>query len=146
MTLKYALCLAALAGATPCVASPLDASGLGQLTAERQTGLSRVEVPVGSYQGGVVPTLAVTGAVTMQAWRNSGAALTPYEVIAPLRAQLEAQGYEVLFDCADRSCGGFDFRYSTDLLPEPAMHVDLGDYHWLTAGWKRTMARTRSSP
>ena len=30
-------------------------------------------------------------------------------------------------------CGGFDFRFTQDMLPEPDMHVNLADYRFLSA-------------
>jgi outer membrane protein OmpA-like peptidoglycan-associated protein len=57
--------------------------------------------------------------------------LTPDQLLAPLEAALEDQGFATLFTCADRVCGGYDFRYGLDLLPAPAMYVDLGNYRYL---------------
>jgi outer membrane protein OmpA-like peptidoglycan-associated protein len=36
----------------------------------------------------------------------------------------------VIFECETDGCGGFDFRFATDVLPAPAMHVDLGDFRF----------------
>jgi OOP family OmpA-OmpF porin len=51
----------------------------------------------------------------------------------PLREQVAAQGYEVLLDCEDEACGGFDFRSAIEVLPPPAMFADLADFHYLSA-------------
>ena len=54
-------------------------------------------------------------------------------VLALLREQLGAQGFELGFACADRACGGFDFRYALPIADAPEMHVDIGRFHYLTA-------------
>ena len=58
---------------------------------------------------------------------------TTLQILAPLRDQLSEAGYEIIFECAANDCGGVDFRYALDLLPEPDMHVDLGDYRFVAA-------------
>jgi OOP family OmpA-OmpF porin len=97
--------------------------------------------PAGSYQMPVaawtdsagIPTLATSGHVTRQAWRLGGTGLSTYQILLTLRQQLLNDGYEVLFECSDADCGGFDFRFGTDVISEPAMHVDLGDFYYLAA-------------
>ncbi|MEM6825927.1 MAG: OmpA family protein [Pseudomonadota bacterium] len=59
--------------------------------------------------------------------------LTTLQLVTPIRDELVQAGYEILYECMDRDCGGFDFRYQLSLLPEPFMHVDLGDFRYLTA-------------
>jgi outer membrane protein OmpA-like peptidoglycan-associated protein len=54
-------------------------------------------------------------------------------MLDPLTAQLEDQGYQTLFACESRGCGGFDFRFGIDLIPTPDMFVDLGDFRYLAA-------------
>ncbi|MCU0826522.1 MAG: OmpA family protein [Tabrizicola sp.] len=100
---------------------------------------SRVQVP-GSYtlplapfDGRGVPTRTVEGALDQRAFQLDAPDLTTLAILAPLREQVKAAGYTVILDCEARVCGGFDFRYSTDVLPEPDMHVDLGDYRFLSA-------------
>jgi OOP family OmpA-OmpF porin len=39
----------------------------------------------------------------------------------------------ILLDCEARACGGFDFRAGIEVLPPPAMFVDLGDFRYLSA-------------
>ena len=57
--------------------------------------------------------------------------MTTLQMIAPLRLQLESEGYRQILSCADVECGGFDFRFQLDLIGEPQMHVDLGNYRYL---------------
>ena len=49
---------------------------------------------------------------------------TTLQILAPLRDQLSEAGYEIIFECAANDCGGFDFRYALDLLPEPGAIKD----------------------
>lgn len=73
------------------------------------------------------------GAGTRQAWIATDAALTTMQILDPIRASLVDRGFAVAYECADTECGGFDFRYALRLLPEPEMHVDLGDFRYLYA-------------
>lgn len=87
---------------------------------------------LGPWDGDGVPTRRVEGAVAREAWQVPGGATT-LELLAPLRAQLAAQGLTVLFDCEAAACGGFDFRLGVEVLPSPAMFVDLADFRYLAA-------------
>ncbi|MFV0360894.1 OmpA family protein [Tropicimonas sp.] len=111
----------------------LDPPPNATLTATETETLARVAIPVSGWQGGRMQTVAAEGEVLRQAWQIPTPGLTTLQIIAPLREQLEAGGYTVVFECDTRACGGFDFRYGLDLLPEPAMHVDLGDFSYLAA-------------
>jgi outer membrane protein OmpA-like peptidoglycan-associated protein len=103
------------------------------LTREVVTAVGHVDLPTGPTVEGWLPSEAREGQVTEQAWRIEAAALTTLQILAPLRQQLAAQGFEVLFDCETDSCGGFDFRRAVAVLPPPEMFVNLGDFRWLTA-------------
>lgn len=50
-----------------------------------------------------------------------------------LRDQLRNDGFEIVFECRDQACGGFDFRFATLVLPPPDMQVNLGDFRYLAA-------------
>lgn len=89
--------------------------------------------PTGPRSGGGGEGFVAEGRITRQAWLVPRAGVTPFQLLAPLRRQLEEQGFEVLYECRDRECGGFDFRLALDLLDAPAMHVDLGDFRYLAA-------------
>lgn len=43
----------------------------------------------------------------------------------PLRDQLIEAGYDVVLDCDQNTCGGFDFRFGTEVLPAPDMYVNI---------------------
>ena len=107
------------------------------MTARETQAARNVGVPVAPFAGGKVQTIRTEGRVTSEAWRISTDSLTTLQILLPLRAQLEESGFEILMECETEACGGFDFRYSIDLLPEPEMHVDLGDFRYLSARRER---------
>ena len=90
-------------------------------------------MPVAAYDGKSVPVRRIEGALDQRAYRLDGARGTTLALMQPLRAQLVAAGYKVLFECETTACGGFDFRFGMAVLPEPQMHVDLGDFRYLAA-------------
>jgi outer membrane protein OmpA-like peptidoglycan-associated protein len=79
------------------------------------------------------PQRSFAGTVSQTAYRLTAPVPSTYNLLAPLRDTLLADGFEILFTCDTAACGGFDFRYDLPLLPEPAMHVDLGDFRYLAA-------------
>lgn len=90
-------------------------------------------LPNGVWGKDGLPSRRFEGAVSRRAWHLDAPMASLLEVMAPLREQLLAQGYEVILDCEARDCGGFDFRFATDVMAEPAMFVDLGDYRFISA-------------
>lgn len=91
------------------------------------------DLPTGPFADGTLPFRTVEGAVDQRALQLDAPERTTLSILAPLRDQVIAAGFEVLLDCEARTCGGFDFRYATEVLPEPDMHVDLGDFRFLSA-------------
>jgi OOP family OmpA-OmpF porin len=91
------------------------------------------EFAVGVYSDGRVPKVPAEGAVISEAWRTTDGAFSTLQIMDFLRQQLIDAGFEISFECETDQCGGFDFRYQLDLLPEPEMHVDLGDFRYLAA-------------
>lgn len=79
------------------------------------------------------PSRHLEGNRSDTAWRLRANQATTLQILAPLRAQIEAAGYGLLFECETDGCGGFDFRFALDILPEPEMHVDLSDFRYLAA-------------
>lgn len=122
-----ALCGAGVAGAAP-LALPTNAL----LTAEVSSGIDSYPLPTGPWEDGTLPVQVFEGPVQRQAWRVSATGLTTLQLLRPLRDQLEPQGFEVIFDCETDACGGFDFRFETPVIAEPDMHVDLGDFRFLS--------------
>ncbi len=102
-------------------------------TFQESQALSSYALPVGPFRDGAMQTLLIEGAITQAAWVLQAKGLTSLQILAPMRDQLTAAGYSVLFECETFACGGFDFRFGTDIAAEPAMHVDLGDFRYLAA-------------
>jgi len=102
-------------------------------TVTRNTAPDIYAAPMGVFQNGRVPALAVEGDVRRTAWRITSPGLTPLQVMRPLREQLVAAGLELVLDCAAAVCGGFDFRFATETLPGPNMYVNIRRYHFVTA-------------
>ncbi|EAR50636.1 OmpA domain protein [Oceanicola granulosus HTCC2516] len=117
----------------PAAAAALTLDVPGETTRTLSRPLDTSPIATGPFDGASVPLRRPEGAVTLRAWRVEAAGLTTLQLLAPLRDQLEAAGYEVLFTCAARECGGFDFRFALEVLPAPDMHVGLGDYRYLSA-------------
>ena len=120
--------LAAPAMAAPTLAMPDQAR---QVRAQI-TPVGGVAIPVGPWTDAGMPVREAEGEVSMTAWQVPGQTPT-LSLLAPLRDQLRAEGFEILYECATDACGGFDFRHDLTVLPEPEMHVDLGDFRYLAA-------------
>ncbi|MFD1509224.1 OmpA family protein [Lacimonas salitolerans] len=123
------LCLVA----APASALELSLPVSARPTAEVVTDPDSYALPTGPFDAGRVPAQQVEGRVSRQAWRIAGQNMTTLQLFAPLRDQLSDAGYEVMFDCADAGCGGFDFRFEIEVLPAPAMYVSLTDFRFVAA-------------
>ena len=125
--------LAIFLAASPAAAQDLalPSNAVEQYSASQAQG--QYLLPTGPYAGTVLPTQSIDGPVTHQSWRITGAGLTTLQLIAPLQEQLMAQGFEILLSCDTQACGGFDFRFATEVLPPPLMYVDLGNFRFLSA-------------
>jgi outer membrane protein OmpA-like peptidoglycan-associated protein len=90
-------------------------------------------LPTAPWSPTGLPADIINGSVDRAAWQIDAPGLSSLDLMAPLRAQLVAAGFTPVFDCETDSCGGFDFRFAIEVLPEPDMHVDLGDFRFLSA-------------
>lgn len=120
----------ALAGPGPAAALELPAPAAK--TFERSEEIATFVLPVGPYLEGQVESLPLSGILSQEVWRLSGGQ-TSAALMANLARQLTDAGYEVLFQCADAACGGFDFRFAIEVVAAPHMRVDLGDYQFFAA-------------
>ena len=127
--LAAALCLCA----APLMALTLDVPGNPRLMFEETRPQDTFSLPVARWIGDSLPMRLTEGEVTRQVWRIAGEGLSSQAVTSALRGQLQAQGFAILLDCAAQICGGFDFRRAVEVLPPPAMHVNLSDYRYLSA-------------
>ncbi len=123
--------LTTLAAPAAALTLELPAQVLGEQSRSEVPG--SYALPTAGFNGLTVPAREVEGALDQRAYRLAAPDLTTLAVMAPLRDQVKAAGYEVIFECDARRCGGFDFRFGTDVMPEPDMHVDLGDFRFLSA-------------
>lgn len=122
---------AALADPVAALTLDLPASVVGE---ESRTELpGSYALPTAPFDGQIVPARQVEGALDQRAFQLAAPGMTTLAVLSPLRDQVLAAGYEVIFECDASACGGFDFRFGTDVMPEPDMHVDLGDFRFLSA-------------
>jgi outer membrane protein OmpA-like peptidoglycan-associated protein len=108
-------------------------AGATQVLAQRDSVADFLIATGPAEAGGRPPTRALDGVLLQEIWRLPGATGDIARLVADLRAQLTAQGYEITFACADRACGGFDFRFALPIAPAPEMFVDLGNFHYLAA-------------
>ena len=90
-------------------------------------------LPLAPFDGVSVPSRVVEGALDQRAFQLDAPGQTTLAIMNPLREQVVAAGFTVLFECEAQTCGGFDFRFGTDVIPEPDMHVDMGDFRFLSA-------------
>jgi len=111
----------------------LEFTGNAIQSAEQIEPYGSYALPLGPWSDGEIVSENAEGKTTRQAWKVPAQGLTTLQLLAPLREQLSAAGYEIVFECESIVCGGFDFRFDIDVVPEPAMHVDLGDYRFLSA-------------
>lgn len=131
-----ALTVASMAGLVPAglaQAITLDLPDTAKPSAQKSESLASYALPIGPFSDRALPTRRVEGALTQVAWRVESPGATTLELLSPLRGQLMAIGFKPVFDCDTAECGGFDFRYATSVLPEPEMHVDLGDFRFFAA-------------
>ncbi len=131
--MKYFLIIGAILFPLAANAARLEFPSNALLSAEVVSPNSSYAIPIGAFENGAIPSKVSEGEVTQQAWRYPVAGITSLQVIGPLRDQLIADGFAPLFECETQTCGGFDFRFNTDVLPAPDMFVNLGDFRFFSA-------------
>lgn len=132
MIRRAAIALAVLA-ATPVAAfDPVLPDGV-QVLANEPAEQRVYALPTGPYEAGAVPVDRVPGDVRRRSWRIASGFDGTANMAGKLAAQLAEEGYDVLFSCDAEACGGFDFRFETEVLLPPQMFVDLADYVFLSA-------------
>lgn len=120
---------AVLLSATPLAA--LDLSVPGSVETRREVSpATSVRLPSSAWSREAAPDV-VEGAIRKRTLRVGGGGQTTLQLLAPLRQAMLDAGYAEVYACEALNCGGFDFRFQLDLLGEPEMHVDLGDFRYL---------------
>lgn len=125
------LCLTGLCAAPAQAMTPSFPAPATETAREAEPETS-YRLPVGPWSAEGLPGKLAEGDLEQVAWRINGP-LTTLALATSLRLQIEAEGWAVLYSCETMACGGFDFRYAVPLLPEPDMHVDLGDFRFIAA-------------
>jgi OOP family OmpA-OmpF porin len=129
--------VAIVAWLAPLAAAALDLSlpGSAVRVLSETENPGRHEFATGPWRDGAVPTRGVSGVFARSVWRlpADGAAPGVQGLADALERQLEEQGYEIALSCRDRACGGFDFRAALDLGRAPEMHVDIGNFRYVSA-------------
>jgi outer membrane protein OmpA-like peptidoglycan-associated protein len=119
--------------AQPAAALTLDLPATATRALEEAEPLGSHRLAADPWAEGTLPTRTVEGAITREVWQVARPGMTTLELLAPLREQIAAQGFEILLDCEAEACGGFDFRAAVEVLPPPAMFADLADFRYLSA-------------
>ena len=121
------------------LATPLCAQDLLQfpeeaaLTQSNTQQAGRYLLPTGPWDAGGIPAFEALGTLRRDIWQIEAFSAGTGVLLAVLTQQLEENGFEPIFSCTDRVCGGFDFRFALDIAPEPDMHVNLADYAFYAA-------------
>ena len=93
--------------------------------------VAKYEMPIGSWADGAVPTKRITGPLWQRAWQLQSPSITIDQFAVPILSQMKEAGYDVVFDCHDVQCGGFDFRYSIKVFLAPQMFVNLRNFRFI---------------
>lgn len=127
------LCLA-MASAVPASALDLSLPAAARETVSQSVDAGSYDLPIAAWAEGTnVPVVSLEGQVLRKVWQLTGTGITTGQVIGPLREQLTSAGYDIIFECRARTCGGFDFRFGIEVLRAPMMYVDLSDFRFLSA-------------
>lgn len=111
----------------------LNLPGNARLIYEQVTGPDSYALPVGAFANGHQPVQIVKGNVSRQVFRTDSQGSTTLQLLEPLLGQVTSGGFETILECSTDQCGGFDFRFQTEIIPAPDMHVDLTDFRFLSA-------------
>jgi len=100
--------------------------------AERTAHLVRAydayDLPTGAFERDAATIETLRGKVTWQAFRLDDPAASTAGIMDGYRARLAELGFQPIFHCRTRDCGGFDFRFGAAILPPPAMLLDVRDF------------------
>ena len=133
---QAAYCLAVSLSASSAQAEPqlnLQFPGPSETTLQRSEAVASFRLAIGPFRDGEIASELTEGSLDQTAWRIALPGASTLEMIQTLRAQITLAGFKVMFECETEICGGFDFRYGTEVVAEPDMHVDLGDFRYLAA-------------
>lgn len=137
MTLRGAVLLMLAAVFAPVghglSALPVAVPDTARPTFAQTSPLDSYLLPLGPFADGAIPAERLEGRIERRAWRLDNSSQTTLQMLVPLRESLVEAGYDIVFECSDRACGGFDFRVGTEVLPAPDMQVAIRDYRFVSA-------------
>lgn len=117
--------------------STVTAQALDLPLPKESTRIKEVDYPkqvypilIGPYGTDSSKLREINAAKRLNIWRFTQN-IPRYQLSLIWREALEAQGFETLYNCAQRSCGGYDFRRQLDLALMPDLPVDLRDFAYL---------------
>lgn len=119
------------AEAAPPIDLPLPAGAVA--TDSRTEDPGSALIAGAPWKAGAVAGTMAEGRISIGSWRVPIGSHTTLALLLPYREALSQASFTLLLDCTTQACGGFDFRFAIPVLPEPAMHVDLGDFRYLSA-------------
>jgi len=122
-----------LAWSVAVAAAPLEFPSNATKVSETVTPLGSYALPSGPWTEDGIATIPAEGQITRQAWQIDAGGLTTLQLLRPLRNQLQDDGYDIVYECDTDACGGFDFRFGTEVIGAPEMHVDLGNFRFMSA-------------
>jgi OOP family OmpA-OmpF porin len=130
---KFGLSLFGGLAPVAALAASIDVPANASLTRTIAKPNADFSLATGPFTINTQPSLSVSGPFSQQAWRVDAPGLTTLQILVPLKLQLLNASYDILFECDTETCGGFDFRFAQDVIAEPDMHVDLGQFRYLAA-------------
>lgn len=87
-----------------------------------------LEIATGPALRGHAQLRTIRGTVKRQAYRIEATPQESEGLRDILVSQLSTQGFQPVFECSTQSCGGFDFRFSLDMLSAPALYINITDF------------------
>ena len=88
-------------------------------------------MPLEIWKNAALKTRTVTGELHKSAWKLPHSLLEINQFAAPILSQLQNMGFNALLDCQSAQCGGFDFRFATEVIDPPFMYVDTTRYRFI---------------
>ena len=119
---------------TPAICNSLEILTLpfkAELKYERLSKRSDIKIIVGTDNTGPKKIAAKPLNLLQQVWEVKNISRTD-RLLDEIKTHLYKEGFEVIFECDFRSCGSFNFRFNANIVNEPQMHIDLGDYKFIT--------------
>ena len=88
-------------------------------------------MPLEIWKNAALKTRTITGELHKSAWKLPQSLLEINQFAAPILSQLQNMGFNALLDCQAVQCGGFDFRFATEVIDPPYMYVDTTRYRFI---------------